>query len=113
MTLCSYMMLVREDEEITIWDSEYDMESYFYGGKPDDKWSEEIKNLSKKLSVKEIRKNGVVVNLSKVIERSLNEIQKTDLFKQNDLDNIMNSMESVLSGGVSEYWLEDFVKCLH
>lgn len=112
MTLCSYMSLVKDEEEIAVRDSEYDMEAYFYGGKPDDKWSEEMKNFSKKLSIKEIKKNGIVVNLSKVIERSLNEIQKTDLFNQNDLDSIMDSMEFVLSGGVSEYWLGEFVKCL-
>lgn len=112
MTLCSYMRLVKDGEEITVLDSEYKTETYFYGGKPSDKWDEEVEKLSKKLTVKEIRKNGIVVNLSKVIERSLNEIQKTDLFNQNDLDSIMDSMESILSGGVSEHWLEDFVKCL-
>lgn len=113
MTLCSYMNLVKDEEEITVWDSEYDMETYFYGGTTDDKWGEEIKKLSKILSVKEINKNGIVVNLSEVIERSLGKIKKADLFEENDIDSIMSSMESVLSGGVSEHWLEEFVKCLN
>lgn len=69
MTLNDYLKLMPEGEELTVWDKDYDMETYFYGGNPDDIWSKALFDLSKLLTIMEIRANGVIVNLSKVIEK--------------------------------------------
>lgn len=40
MTLHDYISLMPDSEELTVWDKDYDIEVYFYGGQPDknDKW---------------------------------------------------------------------------
>ena len=114
MKLYDYIVLVSDGVEVTMFDKEYDMEVYFYGGKnANDKWDKLLKDLSKKLTVKRIGINGeVTVNLSDVIEKNLDNLTKADLFVDNDLDSIMVDMENILAGNVSENWMEKFVECL-
>ncbi len=112
MTLYNYLELMPKGEELTVWDKDYDMETYFYGGKPDDKWDKAMSDLSKLLTVEEIRSNGVTVNLSKIIENKINELNKADLFIRCDIDSIMDDIDNILAGNVSENWLEQFVVVL-
>ena len=114
MKLYDYIVLVSDGVEVTMFDKEYDMEVYFYGGKnANDKWDKLLKDLSKKLTVKRIGINGAVtVNLSDVIEKNLDNLTKADLFIDNDLDSIMVDMENILAGNVSGNWMEKFVECL-
>lgn len=112
MKLYDYLILMPDDEELTVFDKDYDMESYFYSGEPNDKWDKAILNLTKLLTVKEIKKNGIVVNLSEIIEDKIKELNKADLFIRCDIDSIMDDMESILSGNVSEDWMERFVDVL-
>ena len=53
MTLHDYISLMPEGEELTVWDRDYDIEVYFYGGKPDknDKWEIAIDKLSHLLTI--------------------------------------------------------------
>lgn len=112
MKLYQYLNLMPEGEELTVWDREYDMETYFYGGKPNDKWDKALSDLSKLLTVTEIRNNGVTVNLSEVIENKLANLNKADLFIRCDIDSIMSDLDNILAGNVSENWMEQFVEAL-
>lgn len=112
MRLYDYMKLVADGEEIAVWDKEYDIETYFYGTKKKDKWDNAISDLSKLLTIKEIRRSGVVVNLSDVIEKHIDKLEEADLFSICTVDTIMDSIENILSGYVSEKYLEKFVNCL-
>lgn len=112
MTLYDYLELMPEGEELTVWDKDYEMETYFYGGKPDDKWDKAMSDLSKLLTVEEIRNNGVTVNLSEIIENKLESLDKTDLFIRCDIDSIMDDIDSILAGNVSENWMDRFVVAL-
>ena len=112
MKLYEYLDLMPEGEELTVWDKDYDMEVYFYGGKPDDKWDKAMSDLSKLLTIEEIRNNGVIVNLSEVIENNIDKLEKADLFTDYDIDIIMAEMERDISGNVSENWMEQFVAAL-
>ena len=112
MTLHDYLNLMPEGEELTVWDKDYDMETYFYGGKPDDKWDKAISDLSKLLTIEEIRTGGVIVNLSEVIENNIDKLEKADLFTDYDIDIIMAEMERDIAGNVSENWMEQFVAAL-
>ena len=112
MTLYDYLELMPEGEELTVWDRDYDMETYFYGGKPGDAWSETISDLSKLLTITEIRTGGVIVNLSSVIEMNIDEIREADLFHKCSIEQVMDSMESILAGNVSEAWMHEFVSVL-
>ena len=112
MTLYDYLNLMSEGEELTVWDKDYDMETYFYGGKPDDAWDKAMSDLSKLLTITEIRNGGVIVNLSEIIENKLDSLEKTDLFIRCDIDSIMDDIDNILAGNVSENWMERFVAAL-
>ncbi len=107
-------------EEITVWDENYDLECYFYGGVIDDKgndeWDTAMYQLAKKLEVvsTEIKDNRTIatVNLSQIVENNLDGLEKADLFINCDIDDIMENMANILSGNVSENWLTDFVEAL-
>ena len=112
MRLHEYLKLMPEGEELTVWDKDYDMESYFYGRKPRDKWDEMLHDLSRLLVVTEIRSDGIVVNLSEMIAKHIDELGKARLFVECDVESIMNDMEGILSGYVSEEWFKEFVESL-
>ena len=112
MKLYEYLDLMPEGEELTVWDKDYDMETYFYGGKPDDKWDKAMSDLSKLLTIEEIRNNGVTVNLSEIIENNMDKLEKANLFTDYDIDIIMAEMERDIAGNVSESWMQKFVAAL-
>lgn len=112
MTLYDYLKLMPEGEELTVWDKDYDMETYFYGGKPNDKWDKAMFNLSKLLTIEEIRNNGVTINLSKIIENRIEELSNANLFIRCDIDSIMDDIDNILAGNVSENWMDEFVSIL-
>ena len=112
MTLYDYLNLMPEGEELTVWDKDYDMETYFYGGKPDDAWDKAMSDLSQLLTITEIRNGGVIVNLSEIIENKLENLNKADLFIRCDIDSIMDDIDNILAGNVSENWMEQFVAAL-
>lgn len=112
MKLYDYIKLMPEGEELTVWDKDYDMETYFYGGNHDDKWDKAMSDLSKLLTITEIRTGGVIVNLSDMIEMNIDEIREADLFHECSIDQVMESMESILAGNVSEAWMQEFVNIL-
>lgn len=117
MTLYEYIKSTEEGTEVTVWDEVYDMESYFYNDEdPEDKWQTAMLNLAKKLDVvgihKGIHKHGVEVNLLELIQRNINRLKETDLFRKCTVNSIMNDMENILSGYVSEEWMEEFVNTL-
>lgn len=112
MKLYDYLKTLEEGTELTVWDTDYDIESYFYNDEPDDDWQTSMLELAKLLDVIEVKKRGVIVNLSEVIEKKLNELKEANLFRRCTVDSIMNDMENILSGYVSERWLKDFIDVL-
>lgn len=115
MTLYDYINK-STDWEITVWDDVYDVEVYFY--KPDDYnnldlWDKSMVELSKLLEIVEVSSSGVTVKLSKLIEDNINKINSNDFFmSEMDLDDIMDCINSIISGNVSENWMSNFVNVL-
>ena len=112
MKLYDYLKTLEEGTELTVWDVDYDIESYFYNDIPDDDWQTSMLELAKLLDVIEIKESGVIVNLSEVIEKKIKELKETDLFLRCTTNRIMGSMEGILAGGVSEEWFKEFVDVL-
>ena len=115
MTLYDY---IKESKswEITVWDDDYDVEVYFY--KPDDYdnlkiWDKSMMELSKLLTVSTFNTNGVSVNLSSLIEKHLSTLKEKEIFGFiYDIDDIMDEMNSIISGNVPDKWMWDFVSVL-
>lgn len=114
MTLFEYLELVPDGIEITVFDKDYDIEIYFYGGvmNSTDIWEKLMGELSKKLTIVEIGTNGISVNFSNLIENNLKNIENENLFIKNYIDNIMADIPSILAGNVSEQWMQRFINCL-
>lgn len=107
MTLYEYMQNCKDDE-ITVFDADYDMETYFYKESSGDEWDKAMTDLAKVLNVVEFNNYGVTVDLSRQIEKNLGKMN--DLFNICEIDEIMESMDLILAGNVSEKWLTKFVK---
>ena len=112
MKLYDYLVTLEEGTELTVWDTDYDIESYFYNDEADDDWQTSMLKLAKLLDVIEVKEYGVVVNLSEVIEKKLNELKEADLFIKCNIDSIMNDIQNILAGYVSEEWFKEFVDVL-
>lgn len=112
MKLYDYLKTLEEGTELTIWDEEYDIESYFYNDEADDDWQTSMLELAKLLEVTEVKERGVVVNLSELIESKIDSLKETDLFHKCTVDSVMSSIEGIISGYVSEEWFKKFVDIL-
>lgn len=112
MKLYDYLTMLEEGTELTVWDVDYDIESYFYNDSPYDDWQTSMLELAKLLDVTEVKERGVIVNLSEVIEKKIKELKETDLFVKCNIDSIMNDIDNILSGYVSEEWFKKFVDVL-
>ena len=113
MTLYDYIKQT-EDWEVTVFDKDYDIEIYFYKNDDEelDSWDKSMEKLSMLLTVDNISEYGVTVNLAEVIEKHLKDLKKAKLFIYCDIDSIMDDIESIISGNVSEKWMERFVNTL-
>ena len=111
MTLKDYLLECPEGEEITVWDRDWDMEVYFYN-QTDDAWDRAMMDLASKLNVVDVRNDGVIVDLYDLIERNQPALEESGLFYDADVDAIMEDMDNILAGYVSEEWLKKFVSCL-
>lgn len=111
-TLFDYLQET-DGEEVTVFDVDYDIEVYFYrDDEPSDDWDKSMVELSKLLYVVRESENGVTVDLSTLIERHLGTISISNLFNDADLDDIMDDIEAILAGNVSENWFKRFVEVL-
>lgn len=112
MKLYDYLVTLEEGIELTVWDKEYDIESYFYNDEADDDWQVSMLELAKLIDITEVKERGVIINLSDVIEKKLDKLKEADLFRRCTVDSIMNDMENIFSGYVSEEWFKEFVGVL-
>ena len=113
MKLYDLMQVCEDGTEITVTDKDYDMECYFYSGSGGDLWDDSLNRLAKLLDIIEIKYNFVVVtNISELIEENIKALEKADLFIDCDIDSIMDDIDNILAGNVSEKWLDRFVKAL-
>lgn len=113
MKLYDLLEVCEDGCEIVVLDENYDVETYFYSGTGGDLWDEAMLRLAKLLDITNIKYTlAVEVNLSEIIENKIDELEKADLFIECDIDSIMDDIDNILAGNVSEKWLDRFVKVL-
>lgn len=119
MNLLEFMKQCEEGEEIIVFDKDYDIEIYFYGEKYTDKvanWEKSMNKIAECLTVIEELTDRyrltVVVNLSEILEKSLESGTMDELFYSKNIDVVMSEMDIILAGNVSEKWLADFAESL-
>lgn len=109
-----YEILEKTDgNETTVWDKDYDMETYFYySDSTTDKWDMAMMKIAKALEVTSIHDGGYECNISEVIEKHIGEEDFDSLFVDSDIDAIMDDIENILAGNVSENWITKFAETL-
>ena len=112
MTLKQYIYTHQNVDEFTVWDSAYDIETYFYHPDMTDKWDSAMWKIADKLNVTESDGDKVTVDLSEVIERNLDNGVFDKLFIINDIDAIMDDIMNIFAGYVSDSWLTEFADSL-
>lgn len=122
MTLYDYIKQTTHDSnengegiaEYAVTDVDYDIETYFYyEGWDADDWAIAKNIIAKHLNVVEvIEPDRVVVDLSPMIERNINNGTFEKLFIRNNVDDIMDDIMAIFSGYVSEEWLMEFAESL-
>ena len=115
MTLYDYINKSRAEEgaEFTVHDNHYDIETYFYKTSVlDNDWDKAMEKVARKLEVVEYDREGVTVNLSDVIEQSLENSTFKKLFIYVWTERIMEDIEQIFAGYVSEKWMTAFAECL-
>lgn len=120
MTLYEFIEQSQPWEEFDIHDKDYDIETYFYDSilTPEDDWDKAMAKIAKKLEVVEVDctphdRYKVTVNLSDVIDKN---VKSNDEFKElfiiNSTDAIMDDIENIFAGHVSEAWIMAFADSL-
>lgn len=115
MKLYDLIELCEEGQEITVTDFDYDIEVYFENKNVEerDAWDEAMVKISKLLDVVKIGEGFTInVNLSQTIEAKIDALENADLFIDCDVDSIMEDIENVFAGYVSESWLTKFAETL-
>lgn len=110
-------LLINKDDEVTVWDTDWDMETYFFGTEyngTEDDWDKSMFEFSKLLDVTEYseEERSATVDMSGLIERNMDALEKSNLFTDCDMESIMCDMPEILAGQVSEKWLKKFVDVL-
>lgn len=116
ITLYDYMTEHPEIEEFTVYDKDYDIEIYFYSDilNEDNSWDDNMVMISDCLIVTDSKGDKVWVDLADTIERSIKAEKRkfSKLFCSLDIDDIMDDIESIFAGNVSEEWLTQFAMYL-
>ena len=112
------MMKHSDEFEFTVFDTDYDIEIYFYNpSDPEnpDEWETAMLEIAKLLPINnsvEPDINEIIVDLGQLIMCHLETIKKTDLFSTNNIDEIVESMPNILAGNVSQEWIDEFINVL-
>lgn len=121
MTLYTFLKNHKDIDELTVWDTDYDVEFYMYRDSvvtPSDDWDRCMQILAKKLIVKQENwsAGGVVVNLTAMIKRHISQLEYLfrfpyDADKEDKVEYIVCNINHIVAGNVSEKWMKDFVQC--
>lgn len=111
-SLYNYLKEEKENE-VTVWDKTYDMETYFYyEADTSDPWNKAMMDLAKLVKITEEDDKGVTVDFTELIEKNIDKLKESELFVRCNVDDIMCDMQNILAGYVSEKWLVKFVDIL-
>lgn len=111
MKLIEIIECMDKDDEIVVYDKDYDVEVYF-NNDPETNWGKYMLEIASILDVTDVLANGYEVNLSDVIGSRIENIKESGLFIDNSVDSIMEDIVFIFAGDVSDIWMYKFVMAL-
>ena len=111
MKLIEIIECMDKDDEIVVYDKDYDVEVYF-NNDSETNWGKYMLEIASILDITDVLANGYEVNLSDVIGSRIENIKESGLFIDNSVDSIMEDIVSIFDGDVSDIWMYKFVMTL-
>ena len=111
MKLIEIIECMDKDDEIVVYDKDYDVEVYF-NNDPETNWGKYMLEIASILDVTGVLTNGYEVNLSDVIGSRIENIKESELFIDASVDSIMEDIVFIFAGDVSDIWMYKFVMAL-
>lgn len=111
MKLIEIIECMDKDDEIVVYDKDYDVEVYF-NNDSETNWGKYMLEIASILDVTDVLTNGYEVNLSDVIGSRIEKIKESELFIDASVDSIMEDIGFIFGGDVSDIWMHKFVMVL-
>ena len=110
MQLYNYLSLMPKNEELVVFDTDYNFKTNYYKGE-DDELRILFLKFADSLTVTQISAKGVTVKLASTIKENIKSLKKENLFEIYDIEYIMSRLENILGGNVDKEWMKKFIKC--
>ena len=110
MQLYNYLSLMPRNEELIVFDADYNFKTNYYKGE-DDELRILFLKFADSLTVTQISAKGVTVKLASTIKENIKSLEKENLFKIYDIEYIMSRLENILGGNVDKEWMKKFIQC--
>lgn len=102
--------LLKENEEFTCWDTDYDMEFYMEKLDENDDYNKAMMAFARCVEVKDISPRGLTLKVTELIESNLEREEFRDLFIDTDIDSVMYDWDNIMAGYASESWYSKFAE---
>lgn len=110
MQLYNYLSLMPKNEELVVFDTDYNFKTNYYKGE-DDELRILFLKFADSLTVTQISAKGVTVKLASIIKENIKSLEKENLFEIYDIEYIMSRLENILGGNVDKEWMNKFIQC--
>ena len=110
MQLYNYLSLMPKNEELVVFDTDYNFKTNYYKGE-DDELRILFLKFADSLTVTQISAKGVAVKLASTIKENIKSLEKENLFEIYDIEYIMSRLENILGGNVDKEWMKKFIQC--
>lgn len=110
MQLYNYLSLMPKNEELVVFDTDYNFKTNYYKGE-DDELRILFLKFADSLTVTQISTKGVTVKLASTIKENIKSLEKENLFEIYDIEYIMSRLENILGGNVDKGWMKKFIQC--
>jgi hypothetical protein len=110
MQLYNYLSLMPKNEELVVFDTDYNFKTNYYKGE-DDELRILFLKFANSLTVTQISAKGVTVKLASTIKENIKSLEKENLFEIYDIEYIMSRLENILGGNVDKEWMKKFIQC--
>lgn len=104
MKLSEYLVHCKDGAEVTVFDKEYDMETYFYNDPIEEDFDKAVSLIAQCVDVVELYENdGVTVDFWGVIEKARQALIDSGFYPEgSSTEYLMNDVAPILAGNLSE-----------
>lgn len=100
--------LLKDGQEFTCCDTDYDMEFYMEKLEENDNYNKAMMAFARCVDVDDISPNRLILKVTELIERNLERDEFKKLFIDPDIDAVMEDWDSIMAGYAGINWYGKF-----